>query len=163
MDDDDRFKALANETRRRTLRLVRDDAWPVGALAEELGVSQPAMSQHLAVLRDAGLVAVEVDGRRQLYRANDDGIRARNDSSTTTGRRRSIGWQKPPRPRCASGGRHREARHVRPHDSRPGRRRVEARLDRRRSQLLDVGRGRDRASSRRCDPLGARQRLGRER
>ncbi|MEZ5378629.1 MAG: metalloregulator ArsR/SmtB family transcription factor [Acidimicrobiales bacterium] len=76
MDDDDRFKALANETRRRTLRLVRDDAWPVGALAEELGVSQPAMSQHLAVLRDAGLVAVEVDGRRRLYRANDDGIRA---------------------------------------------------------------------------------------
>jgi DNA-binding transcriptional ArsR family regulator len=70
VDDDDRFRALANPTRRTLLRLVRDDARPVGELAVAAGVSQPATSQHLAVLRDAGLVTVEVDGRRRLYRAD---------------------------------------------------------------------------------------------
>jgi DNA-binding transcriptional ArsR family regulator len=68
--DDDRFRALANPTRRALLRLVRDEARPVGELASELGASQPATSQHLAVLREAGLVTVEADGRRRLYRAD---------------------------------------------------------------------------------------------
>lgn len=70
MDVDDGFRALASPARRRVLQLVRDEARPVGELAEELGVSQPAVSQHLAVLRDAGLVSVRVDGRRRLYRAD---------------------------------------------------------------------------------------------
>ena len=52
------------------LRLIRDEPMPVGDLARELSVSQPAVSQHLAVLRDAGLVTVEPDGRRRLYRAD---------------------------------------------------------------------------------------------
>jgi DNA-binding transcriptional ArsR family regulator len=70
MADDASFKALANSTRRSLLRLVRDESRTVGALVAELGVSQPAVSQHLAVLRDARLVSVEVDGRRRLYRAD---------------------------------------------------------------------------------------------
>ena len=70
MNDDEGFKALASPTRRALLRLVRDEAQPVGVLAERLDVSQPAVSQHLAVLRDAGLVTVEPDGRRRLYRAD---------------------------------------------------------------------------------------------
>ena len=74
VSDDDRFRALANPTRRALLRLVRDDARPVGELAAEVGVSQPATSQHLAVLRDAGLVTVEVDGRRRLYRTNIESL-----------------------------------------------------------------------------------------
>jgi DNA-binding transcriptional ArsR family regulator len=70
VNDDEGFRALANPTRRELLRLVRDEAQPVGALAERLDVSQPAVSQHLAVLREAGLVTVEPDGRRRLYRAD---------------------------------------------------------------------------------------------
>jgi DNA-binding transcriptional ArsR family regulator len=68
--DDDGFRALASPTRRALLRLVRDEAQAVGALAERLRMSQPAVSQHLAVLREAGLVVVEPDGRRRLYRAD---------------------------------------------------------------------------------------------
>ncbi len=71
MGDDDGFRALANPTRRALLKLVRHDALPVGELAQRLGASQPATSQHLAVLRDAGLVIVTVDGRRRLYRADE--------------------------------------------------------------------------------------------
>lgn len=68
--DDDRFRALGNARRRRLLRLVRDEPMAVGSLADELRMTQPAVSQHLAVLRDAGLVTVERDGRRRLYRAD---------------------------------------------------------------------------------------------
>lgn len=67
---DDVFRALASPTRRRVLSLVRDAPRPVGELAVELGVSQPAASQHLTVLRDAGLVTVRADGRRRLYQAD---------------------------------------------------------------------------------------------
>ncbi len=69
-NQDARFRALANPARRELLRLVRDSARPVGELAGALGVTQPAASQHLAILREAGLVDVSVDGRRRLYRAN---------------------------------------------------------------------------------------------
>lgn len=67
---DDRFRALASPARRRLLRLVRDEARPVGELARALGVTQPAVSQHLGVLRHAGLVDVRAVGRRRLYRAD---------------------------------------------------------------------------------------------
>ena len=72
--DDDPFKALANDRRRAVLRLVRDEPRQVGAIAAELGLSQPAASQHLAVLRDAGLVTVRVDGRRRWYQADLDAL-----------------------------------------------------------------------------------------
>ena len=74
VDDDARFRALANPTRRTMLRLARDDARSVGALADELDMTQPAVSQHLAVLRDAGLVRVEPEGRRRLYRADIEAL-----------------------------------------------------------------------------------------
>jgi DNA-binding transcriptional ArsR family regulator len=67
---DDAFRALASPARRRVLSLVKDRPLPVGELADALGVSQPAASQHLAVLREAGLVTVAVDGRRRLYRVD---------------------------------------------------------------------------------------------
>lgn len=74
--DDDGFRALASATRRRLLRSVRDDERTVGDLAATLGVSQPAVSQHVAILREAGLVQVRPDGRRTLVRADHDGIAA---------------------------------------------------------------------------------------
>jgi DNA-binding transcriptional ArsR family regulator len=66
--------ALAHPSRRAMLRLVLDRELPVGELAERTGLSQPAASQHLKVLRDAGLVQGRVDGRRRLYRVDLQGL-----------------------------------------------------------------------------------------
>jgi DNA-binding transcriptional ArsR family regulator len=66
--------ALSHPGRRAMLRLVLDGELPVSELAERVGVSQPAASQHLKVLRDAGLVRGRVDGRRRLYRVDGEGL-----------------------------------------------------------------------------------------
>jgi DNA-binding transcriptional ArsR family regulator len=66
--------ALSHPTRRAILRLVVDRELPVGELAQRTGVSQPAASQHLKVLRDAGLVRGRVDGRRRLYQVDLQGL-----------------------------------------------------------------------------------------
>ncbi|MEZ5263472.1 MAG: metalloregulator ArsR/SmtB family transcription factor [Acidimicrobiales bacterium] len=62
------FAALAEPRRRRILDLLRDGERPVGELVDELGIAQPTVSQHLRVLRDAGLVAVRADANRRVYR-----------------------------------------------------------------------------------------------
>jgi DNA-binding transcriptional ArsR family regulator len=66
--------AISHPGRRAILRLVLDHELPVGELAERVGVSQPAASQHLKVLRDAGLVRGRVDGRQRLYRVDPKGL-----------------------------------------------------------------------------------------
>jgi DNA-binding transcriptional ArsR family regulator len=68
------IEAISHPSRRAMLRLVLDRELPVGELAERVGVSQPAASQHLKVLRDAGLVRGRVDGRRRLYRVDVEGL-----------------------------------------------------------------------------------------
>jgi DNA-binding transcriptional ArsR family regulator len=62
------FDALAEPNRRRILDELRAGERPVGALVAALAVSQPAVSKHLRVLRDAGLVEVRGDAQRRLYR-----------------------------------------------------------------------------------------------
>ncbi len=62
------FDALANPTRRRVLELLSLGERSVSELQLETAKSQSAVSQHLAVLREAGLVAPRRDGRRRLYR-----------------------------------------------------------------------------------------------
>jgi DNA-binding transcriptional ArsR family regulator len=62
------FAVLADPRRRQILDLLRTGEQPVGALAERLRVSQPAVSKHLKVLREAGVVAVRQDAQRRLYR-----------------------------------------------------------------------------------------------
>jgi len=62
------FAVLAEPTRRDILDLLRDGERPVGDLVEHLRLSQPAVSKHLRVLRDAGLVDVRPDAQRRLYR-----------------------------------------------------------------------------------------------
>ena len=62
------FAALAEPTRRHILDLLRNGERPVGSLVDELGISQPLVSKHLRVLRDAGLVEVRVDAQRRMYR-----------------------------------------------------------------------------------------------
>lgn len=67
----DLFAALADPTRRRILELLVAGERSAGDLTAgiraEVGLSQPAVSQHLAVLREAGLVGVRVDGARRMY------------------------------------------------------------------------------------------------
>lgn len=70
------WDALGDPTRRRVFELLRDGPRPVGELAARLPVSRPAVSQHLAILRDAGLVSDQRDGRRNLYRIDKDGLTA---------------------------------------------------------------------------------------
>jgi DNA-binding transcriptional ArsR family regulator len=61
------FAVLAEPSRRLILDLLRERERPVGELVECLRISQPGVSKHLRVLREAGLVAVRADGRRRLY------------------------------------------------------------------------------------------------
>ena len=62
--------ALADPIRRRVLELVRDAEIPAGELAAQFPVSRPAVSRHLRVLREAGLVHERREGRLRLYRAD---------------------------------------------------------------------------------------------
>jgi DNA-binding transcriptional ArsR family regulator len=65
-------EALAQPTRRRILDLLRDGERPVGELVDRLQVSQPAVSKHLRVLREVGLVGVRSDAQRRLYRVRPE-------------------------------------------------------------------------------------------
>ena len=64
----DVFEVLAEPNRRKILDLLREEERPVGDLVAALGISQPGVSKHLRVLREAGLVDVRVDAQRRVYR-----------------------------------------------------------------------------------------------
>src|ERR1700759_5824951 len=66
------FDVLAEPTPRRILDLLRDSEQPVGELVSHLQLSQPAVSKHLRVLREAGLVQVRGDAQRRLYRGRPE-------------------------------------------------------------------------------------------
>jgi DNA-binding transcriptional ArsR family regulator len=68
------FAALADPTRRRIFERIARKPIPVGAIADELPVSRPAVSQHLKVLKDAGLVIDLRAGNRRIYRLDPDGV-----------------------------------------------------------------------------------------
>jgi DNA-binding transcriptional ArsR family regulator len=69
------FGVLAEPRRRQILDLVRDGERSVGELVEALSMSQPAVSKHLRVLREAGLVEARVDEQRRLYRLRPEPLR----------------------------------------------------------------------------------------
>ena|SRR6478672_5342598 len=69
------FDVLAEPNRRRILDVLRDGEQPVGALVDELAISQPAVSKHLRVLREAGLVQSRSEGQRRLYRVRTEPLR----------------------------------------------------------------------------------------
>lgn len=71
---EDVLKALAEPRRQQILRLVRVTPRSVGEIAEQVDITQQAVSQHLRVLKDAGLVAVRRDGTRRLYAIRPDGL-----------------------------------------------------------------------------------------
>ena len=71
---DEALKALAEPRRRAILRLVTSDELAAGEIAAAFDVTRTAVSQHLTVLRNAGLLAERRDGTRRLYRARPEGL-----------------------------------------------------------------------------------------
>jgi DNA-binding transcriptional ArsR family regulator len=73
------FDVLGDPVRRRILELLADGEQPSGAVTEviraEFGISQPAVSQHLRVLRENGFATVRPDGARRLYAVDDSALR----------------------------------------------------------------------------------------
>ena len=68
-------RAIAAPRRRQILALVRDEELSAGAIASHFDVSRPAVSQHLNVLKEAGLVSERRNGTQRLYRARPEGLR----------------------------------------------------------------------------------------
>lgn len=69
------FEVLADPNRRRILDLLREREQAVGDLVGALGLSQPGVSKHLRVLREAGLVEARIDAQRRLYRLRTEPLR----------------------------------------------------------------------------------------
>lgn len=81
------FDALGDPTRRAILERLKRGPRAVGELADRLPVSRPAVSQHLKILKEAGLVTERQNGTRRLYRVNTErlaGVRAYLDAFWTT-------------------------------------------------------------------------------
>jgi len=68
------FAAISEPARRQILELLRERERPVGDLVEHLQLSQPGVSKHLRVLREAGFVESTVDAQRRLYRLKPDAL-----------------------------------------------------------------------------------------
>ncbi len=69
------IQALAEPRRREILRLIRDRELSAGEIASGFDVSRPAISQHLGVLKEAGLVSERREGTKRFYRARPEGLR----------------------------------------------------------------------------------------
>jgi len=70
----DPFDAIGDETRREILRLLSDGDKAVHEIAASLPISRPAVSRHLKLLRNAGLVAANPDGNRRIYHLQGEGL-----------------------------------------------------------------------------------------
>src|SRR5437899_445410 len=68
------LRAIADPRRREIIRLVRFDEQSAGEIASHFDVSRPAISQHLTILREAGLLTERRDGNRRLYRARPEAL-----------------------------------------------------------------------------------------
>ena len=76
---DKAFDALGDPTRRSIFEKLGKGAQPVGKLAAGMRVSRPAVSQHLYVLKDAGLISVRKEGTRNIYQVDQKGVLAMRD------------------------------------------------------------------------------------
>lgn len=73
------FQVLGEPNRKAILDLLRDGERPVGELVGHLGLSQPAVSKHLRVLKEAGLVEARADAQRRLYRIRSEPLAELDD------------------------------------------------------------------------------------
>jgi DNA-binding transcriptional ArsR family regulator len=72
----DPFDALADPQRRAILEMLHDGERSVREIADELPITRPAVSRHLRLLKEAGLVTASAEGTRRLYRLHDEGVEA---------------------------------------------------------------------------------------
>jgi DNA-binding transcriptional ArsR family regulator len=91
--EDEVWEALGDRTRRAIVLRLAEGPRAVGELAADLPVSRPAVSQHLKVLKDAGLVAERAVGTRRIYRLNEVGVAALRDQLDTFWNRALSGYQ----------------------------------------------------------------------
>jgi len=77
--DADAFGVIAEPTRRRLLDVLRGSNASVGELVDALGLSQPAVSKHLKVLRDAGFVSCQIAAQQRIYRIEAPPLQALDD------------------------------------------------------------------------------------
>lgn len=87
------WEALGDPSRFAIVQSLAERPRAVGDLADELPISRQAVSQHLRVLKDAGLVAAEAQGTRRIYRLNPAGVAALKDQLDTFWRRALDGYQ----------------------------------------------------------------------
>ncbi len=87
------WDALGDRTRRAIVLRLSEAPMPVGELATLLPVSRSAVSQHLKVLKDAGLVAERAAGTRRIYHLNETGVLALRDQLDTFWNRALSGYQ----------------------------------------------------------------------
>jgi DNA-binding transcriptional ArsR family regulator len=90
---DEAWSALGDSSRRAIVECLAERPRAVGELAAALPISRPAVSQHLKVLKDAGLVAERVAGTRRIYRLNPAGVAAMRDQLDTYWNRALSGYQ----------------------------------------------------------------------
>jgi DNA-binding transcriptional ArsR family regulator len=88
----DGWSALGDGTRRAIVASLAEEPQPVGRLAARLPVSRSAVSQHLKVLKDAGLVSEQAYGTRRIYRLNPAAVAALRDQLDTFWRRALAGY-----------------------------------------------------------------------
>ena len=75
----DPFEALGDANRREILRLLSEGDKPVAEIAAALPISRPAVSRHLRLLKDAGMVAEQAQGTRRIYHLREQGMQAVQD------------------------------------------------------------------------------------
>jgi DNA-binding transcriptional ArsR family regulator len=92
-EKDEGWLALADRTRRAIVMRLADGELAVGELAALLPVSQPAVSQHLKVLKDVGLVSDRAEGTKRIYRLNEAGVAALRDQLDTFWKRTMSGFE----------------------------------------------------------------------
>jgi DNA-binding transcriptional ArsR family regulator len=90
---DDAWAALGDPSRRSIVECLAERPRAVGELADALPISRPAVSQHLKVLKDAGLVSERAAGTRRIYRLNPAGVAALRDQLDTYWNRALSGFQ----------------------------------------------------------------------
>jgi DNA-binding transcriptional ArsR family regulator len=91
--DEEAWTVLADRTRRAIVMELIEGERTVGALVDALPVSQPAVSQHLKVLKQVGVVDDRAEGTRRIYRLNEAGVGASRDQLDVFWRRTMSGFE----------------------------------------------------------------------
>src|SRR4051812_38126781 len=92
-EDEQGWTALADRSRRAIVAELAQGERSVGELAAVLPITQPAVSQHLKVLREVGLVSDRAEGTKRIYRLNEAGVAALRDQLDTFWRRTMSGFE----------------------------------------------------------------------